>query len=225
MQLDSIKQAYSSKTDDELLALAAEQDSLTEEARLAFAHELQRRGLNPEQLMVDDTDGKSTTVQPSSLSTRARWIGAWLLSTLVATIGVLVTVGFLTYSTQSFVSRATRIHLVHTPYYPVPIMVGLLVGYFSYPRFKASYRYWAWVAAAIFVFTFLHAWKVDYLASWREATVHFFGPLHYPENRDQIGTSMILYMAIAYSLGAFLQTRVGAWASGSQVSHPGEIKS
>jgi hypothetical protein len=48
VQLDSLKELYASKTDDELLSLAAEKSSLVEIARLALADEL-RRG----QKMID----------------------------------------------------------------------------------------------------------------------------------------------------------------------------
>lgn len=45
MRRDSLVQLYSSKTDDELLALAANLDSLVEEARPVLADELHRRNL------------------------------------------------------------------------------------------------------------------------------------------------------------------------------------
>ena len=45
MQLGSLAQLYSSKTDDELLLLAADPDALVEEARPILAEELRRRAL------------------------------------------------------------------------------------------------------------------------------------------------------------------------------------
>ena len=45
MRRDSLLQLYSSKTDDELLALAANLDSLVEDARPILADELRRRNL------------------------------------------------------------------------------------------------------------------------------------------------------------------------------------
>lgn len=84
-----------------------------------------------------------------------------------------------------------------TPYYPVPIVIGFLVGYFSYIHFKGSYRYWVWIGPAILVISSLITWKASRQASWPEATFHFFGPLSYPENHDQFDTSVVLYMAIA----------------------------
>jgi hypothetical protein len=46
MESESFKQLYSTKTDDELLALGAEQGSLTPEARSILTNELERRGLS-----------------------------------------------------------------------------------------------------------------------------------------------------------------------------------
>jgi hypothetical protein len=211
VQSNSLNEHYSSKTHDELLALAGEQASLTEEARLALADELQRRGLSAQPLTVDVADVRCESPQPrGTLIIRARWVGMWFFSTLVATVGVAITVGLLTYSTQSFTTRATRIHLL-TPYYPVPIMVGLVVGCLSYTRLKGSYRYWAWVAPAVLVLASLLDWKAGSHSAWPAAMSHFFGPVPYPDNRDQRDTSVVLYMAIAYSIGAFVQSKLQEW--------------
>jgi hypothetical protein len=91
---------------------------------------------------------------------------------------VAITAGLLTYSTRSLTTRATRIHLVSTPYYPVPIAVGFVVGYFTYTRFKGLYSYWAWLGPAILVLVSLLAWKSANQVSWLEATAHFFGRYH-----------------------------------------------
>jgi hypothetical protein len=141
----------------------------------------------------------------------AKWVGMWILNSLIATLGVAITVGLLTHATRSFTTRATRIHSVLTPYYPVDIAVGFVVGFFTYTGFKGSYRYRAWLGPATLVLVSLLAWKSTNQVSWWDATVHFFGPLPYPENHDQLDTSVLLYTAIAYSLGAFIQTRLQDW--------------
>jgi hypothetical protein len=46
VELNSPKQLYSAKTDDDLLALAVDQDSLVPEAQSLLAEELARRGLS-----------------------------------------------------------------------------------------------------------------------------------------------------------------------------------
>jgi len=197
---------YSSKTDHELLVLAADPGSLLETAQRALADELRRRNLVVSNRV--DIDGDAI---PHSLSSctaylvRAKWVGLWLLNTLIATLGVAITAGFFTYSSREFVSRAARIDFVLTPYYPVPILVGLVVGYLSYLRFRGSYRYWAWILPAAYMLYPLVDWKSSNQTTWSEALIHFFGSVPYPQNRDQLGTSTWLYLSIAYSVGALLQ--------------------
>jgi hypothetical protein len=212
MQHGSLAQIYSSKTDDELLVLAADPDALVEEALATLRDELRRRKLplQPGQNSVESHAEaiSHTSANSAAYAARAKWVGLWLLNTLIGTVGVAINVGFFTYSSQAFVSRATRIHFVQTPYYPVPILAGLVVGYLSYLRFRGSYRFWVWVLPAAYVCYSLLDWKASNQRTWLEALTHFFGYLPYPQNRDQLDTSTWLYMAMAYSLGALVQRLV-----------------
>ncbi len=59
MKPDSFTQAYASKSDYELLALAAERDSLVDEARRALDAEIQRRNLEaPAPLITEPVVGR-----------------------------------------------------------------------------------------------------------------------------------------------------------------------
>ncbi len=60
MESDSLKELYFQKTDDELLALGADEDSLLPEARPLLAEELARRGLSVP---------RSSTTRPESDTT------------------------------------------------------------------------------------------------------------------------------------------------------------
>ena len=76
----SFQELYSAKTDDELLALAADSSSLREDAKSVLAQELQRRNLQqpPSHHKVDSR-------QPNSTSPRALvFVGAMLLNTAIA---------------------------------------------------------------------------------------------------------------------------------------------
>jgi len=63
VQLDSFRDFYASKTDGELLSLAADKNSLVESARLAVADELRRRNLDdlpvPEPISLLPAEAKS----------------------------------------------------------------------------------------------------------------------------------------------------------------------
>lgn len=141
----------------------------------------------------------------------AKWLGMWLFNSLITILGVAVTIGLIIFSTRPLTTRAMRMYLLSPPYYPLPVTVGLLVGYFSYTRFKGSYRYWVWIAPAILVLVSLSLWKLANQASWLEAVIHFVGPLRFPEGSDQIGTAPLFYMSMSYSLGALIQSKLRNW--------------
>jgi hypothetical protein len=160
--------------------------------------------------LVTDTETASATQSDSGSSfvLRAKWAGLWLLNTLVATIVVSITGSLVTESIHPFTTLATKIRLTWTPYYPLPVIAGLVVGYFSYIRFKVSYRYWTWVAPAAFVIGALVKWKAENQSSWAAAMVHFFGYMPWPASRDQVNSTLFLYMSFCYSFGAFVQTKL-----------------
>jgi hypothetical protein len=85
--------------------------------------------------------------------------------------------------------------------------VGLFVGYFSFTRFGGSYRYWSWVVPTVLVIAAVVDWQAANQSSWTAALFHYFGRVPYPDNRDQLHTSIFLYTSMAYSLGAFIEAR------------------
>jgi hypothetical protein len=87
VQLDSLKELYASKTDDELLSLAAERNSLVEMARLALADELRRRSLDdlpvPEPIPPLPAESKSQPDHKTPSPSRILWLGLFLLDTFL----------------------------------------------------------------------------------------------------------------------------------------------
>jgi hypothetical protein len=204
---DSFEEVYSSKSDDELLALAEQQASLREEAKPILADELRRRNLNAHAVTASLTEPAESTTLNTALF-QAKWLGLWLVTTLIATLGTAINIGIITYSLRPFVSRAARIHFTQTfvygPHYPLPILVGLLIGFFSYLRFRGTYRYWVWILPAFGVLTALVDWKETNQASFADSIMHFFGTLAYPANRDQLDSTLFLYTSLAYVVGALI---------------------
>jgi len=76
----SFQELYSAKTDDELLALAADSGSLREDAKSVLAQELQRRNLQQPQShhKVESRHGNSTSLRA------LLFVGALLLNTAIA---------------------------------------------------------------------------------------------------------------------------------------------
>lgn len=212
MQSDPLAQLYSSKTDDELQVLAGEKACLTEEAKSVLADELRRRSLDERTPTACDEPTITTSLLVDRVWVPVKWLGLWLLNTLIATIGVAMTIGFFTYSSRPFVSRAARMRFVlrflYTPYSPILILSALVVGYLSYRTFRGSYRYWVWVVPAADVVHSLLNWKASNRASWSNSLAHFFGFLPFPENRDQVDSTLFLYLALAYTLGVFVHASV-----------------
>jgi hypothetical protein len=209
---NSLVQHYSSKTDDELLVLAAQQAALTEDAKSALAGELRRRNLDENAKAIRYVPAIATSGPVARALVSAKWLGLWLLNTIIATFGVAMTIGFLTYSSQSFVSRAARmrfmVRFIYTPYSPILIITALVIGYLSYRTFRGSYRYWVWVLPTADVGRSLLNWKESNQASWSNSLSHFFGFLPYAENRDQLDSTLFLYLSLAYTLGVLVHASV-----------------
>lgn len=87
MQIDSFRELYASKTDGELLALAADKSALVESAKLALADELRRR--NPVDLSVPGpisplpTETQSQPYHHTPAHSRVLWLGLFLLDTFL----------------------------------------------------------------------------------------------------------------------------------------------
>jgi len=209
---NSLLQHYSSKTDNELLVLAGEQAGLTEDAKSALDHELRRRNLDENAPAVCDVPAIATSAPVERALVSAKWLGLWLLNTLIATFGVAMTIGVFTYSSQPFVSRAARLRFmvafIYTPYSPILIVTALVIGYLSHKTFRGSYRYWVWILPAADVVRSLLDWQQSNQASWSNSLSHFFAFLPYPENSDQMDSTLFLYLSLAYTVGVLVHACV-----------------
>ncbi len=201
MNHELLEQQYALKTDGELLGLAAERASLTEEAKQILTEELSRRNLEDVTLPPSQpTPSHSFYVKPI-----AKWTALWLLHSFIATFGSLINVGIITYFFREFLSRATMWNLTQTFIYryTFPTFVALALGFFSYIRSKGSYRYWVWVLPAIGLIFAIASWRQSRDAAWSTSLKHFIEPVPFPDYRDQLASTVLLYMSLAYALGAW----------------------
>jgi hypothetical protein len=89
VQLNSLKQLYGTKTDEELVSLAQQEDSLVETAQLALAAELGRRDLDvptflpPVVSQSAGTESESDRRTTSATPSRILWLGLLLLDTFI----------------------------------------------------------------------------------------------------------------------------------------------
>jgi hypothetical protein len=89
VQLDPLKELYATKTDEELISLAQQKDSLVESAQLALVAELGRRNMevptvmppvvSPSEGAESESDRTTTSPAPS----RILWLGLFLLDTFL----------------------------------------------------------------------------------------------------------------------------------------------
>jgi hypothetical protein len=91
---ETFKQLYSTKTDEELLSLASERDSLVETARLTLLAELGRRGVDAFPDTTEAVVPKETSPEPPERVDRGPtstpvWLGLFLLNTVVIYIFAL----------------------------------------------------------------------------------------------------------------------------------------
>lgn len=141
-----------------------------------------------------------------------RWILLYLLNVVIATIGVLFTVGLIANVVMRPIldplfGNNWLIRLGVTPYHPLYVLAAWLGGWFSHIRFRGSYRYWVWMLPAANLVRAAVQWKSLTLESWHATGIHFFGPIEFPFNRDQLDTTGIVYTSIVYAVAAFLQSK------------------
>jgi hypothetical protein len=72
-----------------------------------------------------------------------RWVGIYLLHLLAATFGVMLATAILLNTVlkpllEPVIGHAKVISIATGPYYPLPIVLAALAGYFGYTRIKAT---------------------------------------------------------------------------------------
>jgi hypothetical protein len=138
-----------------------------------------------------------------------RWVALYLLHLLTATFGVMLATGILLNVVlkplEPWIGHAKLVSVAKGPYYPLPIVLAGLAGYFGYIRFKGNYRFWVWIVPTVYLATKIILWTPtsilgDY--SWGATLAHFFAgtPPHYPEGNITIP----FYTSLSYTLGALL---------------------
>src|SRR5882762_7722609 len=139
MQRDSLAHVYLSKSDDELLSLAADPDSLVEQARPILAEELGRRGLTvaPAPAVVE--------IQPPDFWSSAagkffRSVGDYLLCFAIAILGsnaILAEINPIVH-THSFSGLVAKTWVSC-------VMVAVLLGFFVTRYRPTRMALWIWI--------------------------------------------------------------------------------
>jgi hypothetical protein len=89
----------------------------------------------------------------------ARWLGLWLLDTLIATYGVVLALNLTADIWKPLMGDTIVIRIVLTPYYPFTLFFALLIGVWGYTHFRGSDRFWVWVLPAASLLHSLQDWR------------------------------------------------------------------
>jgi len=144
-----------------------------------------------------------------------------LLHLIVSTVGVILLAALSAFTLTSVLhpifptigSRTASWILTETPYFPVQIVTGLLLGFQLGRRYDHAVMLWTWVVpASLISLLILFAPLSPVVVSGVAITPiqHFLGSACLPQNHcfEQVGFTLLLYAAGAYSVGALLVRRI-----------------
>lgn len=148
MQFDPLNSIYAAKTDDELLLLAADRDSLTENAKHALANELRHRNISassaPEvsSLFPSETETQAEKETEADTKSPLAWLGLFFVNTFVVYMCALHISGMLVGSWFAWFApifgtpipaRPAEWYLLHLEV--MTIIPALVAGYADLGRF------------------------------------------------------------------------------------------
>ena len=138
-----------------------------------------------------------------------RSVGLYLLHVLAATFGVLLATGILLNLVltplEPLIGHARLFSVAKAPYYPLPIVLAGLTGYFSFVRFKSNYRFWVWIIPALYLVTKIALWRPSSVledSSWGATLAHFFAGT--PRSHAEEDVIVSFYTSLSYTFGALL---------------------
>jgi hypothetical protein len=197
VQSKSLAEIYSSKTDDELIALAADAASLVDEARPVLADELLRRNIT-----VKLSAAVQSGAQKDSRAVKLlRLAGSLLINLTAAVIGTTIL--------DTEVRRVIPTHTVAAILWKeiiLSVVCAAFIGFFMWRTWRSSAAKWIWVVAALwFVFGYLtiagstNPW--GRLSGFSSGSV-----LSGPDTRTFFTFTVPFIRAIFYSVGAYISS-------------------
>lgn len=142
MQNKSLAEIYSSKSDDDLIALATDADALIDEAVLA--DELLRRNITVKPPATE----RSTPKKNSRVVSLLRLLGAFVLNLVVAIFGTAIVESSI-WSAWSRIGRAHSIAGVEAREWFLSLTIAALLGIFVGRRWSRT-AVWVWTLPVVF---------------------------------------------------------------------------
>jgi hypothetical protein len=193
----SLAEIYSSKTDDELVALAADAAALVDEARPVLADELLRRHIT---VKLSATVPSSPQKDSQALKL-LQLLGSLLINLTVATIGTAIL--------DTEVRRVIPTHTVAAIVWKeiiLSIVCAAFLGFFMWQTWRSSAAKWIWILAA-FWFVFGYLTIARSANPWGRLSGFSSGSvLSAPDGRTFFAFTVPFIRALFYSLGAYISS-------------------
>jgi hypothetical protein len=217
VQPHSLAQLYSSKTDDELLALAADTNSLVEEARPILASEIRRRNLV---FQSTELERQTPTLQRTAVAKFLRIVGELLLNFVVAVIGTAM----MESSIWSLIGHAHSTFGVAAREWLLGLTLAALLGFYVGRRWHSKSAMWVWILpAAFFAFGILlyGTHRNSSVLAGSSFSEHFFAPDCLTDRtacRDFFLFTIPAARTASYSVAAWVSMRF--WRQANKADSP-----
>ena len=206
VQNEPLAEIYSSKSDDELIALAADADALVDEARPVLVDELLRRNITVKPPATE----RGTPQNNSRVVTLLRLVGAYVLNLVIAIFGTAIVESSI-WSAWSRIGRAHSIAGIEAKAWFLSLTIAALLGFFIGRR-SATTAIWVWIVPVAFfgLGALLYSARPNggFLAGGGFAE-HFFAPNCLANQHDCLDFFVFTIpaaRAAAYSLAARLSS-------------------
>jgi hypothetical protein len=136
-----------------------------------------------------------------------RGTGSFLFHLLIATIGTVLLSGFVAFLLEHFLNRDVVSLIALGPFFLLPIISGLVLGYFLAPVFPSRGIRWIWAVPAFFlILNIMRSFSNSY--ERKNVWVNEFGP----QSRctaclDETFLTAPLIGCIGYAAGARIRNR------------------
>ena len=140
----TLEQLYSSKTDDELLALSADEESLREEAKQILASELQRRNLGLGNIRNDGWERGNASPRQQRFLRSLRFGGILLLNVCAAVLGAAVF--------ESEIGSTIHPHSsggLLWKWWSLDLFCAAVIGFLMWRAWKKEASKWTWTLPAL----------------------------------------------------------------------------
>lgn len=208
---NALSTRYSQLSDDELLKLAGEAETLTVEASGLLKEELQRRDLKSEDVLAY---AGSNVTQPTGIANRPsvrflRETAFFAGHLAISTLGVGMTVGMFFFSIRPVLPASLWAHgyVLSLPFFPIQVTVAIAAGYVLARKkglfWTDSNARLVWIVPTIWMLFMFFSYR-PYSALNESRWQHFFWTDNPRSRGMQLGVTMLFLTSIAYALGNML---------------------